>query len=137
MATNARLTRVCLADPALTAPRATPHRKARAAEPSVAGFVEPRRPSIRRIHVPSKVLPICSVAFTLAVSGLALAQSPMETGTGGDVTSTTRARNTTAVGQTKPPGAAAGGEVSRDADRRTPQQKKDNEISKGICIGCN
>lgn len=87
--------------------------------------------------MPSKVLPACFVAFVLGFSGIALAQSPMETGTGGDVTSTVRARNTTAVGQTKPPGAAAGGEAGRDADQRTPQQKKDSEISKGICIGCN
>lgn len=67
----------------------------------------------------------------------ALAQSPAETGTGGDVTTTSRAANTTSVGQTKPPGAAAGGEVDRNADRLTNQQKKDNEITKGICIGCN
>jgi hypothetical protein len=73
----------------------------------------------------------------LGLAGTAFAQSPMDTGSGGDVTSTARARNTTAVGQTKPPGAAAGGEADRNADQRTPQQKKDSEISKGICIGCN
>jgi len=85
----------------------------------------------------SNHLPVCAVVFALGLSGVALAQSPAETGTGGDVTSTPRARNTTGVGQTKPPGAAAGGEADRNADQRTPQQKKDNEISKGICIGCN
>lgn len=85
----------------------------------------------------SKFLPICTAVFSLGLCGIAFGQSPAQTGTGGDVTSTSRARNTTGVGQTKPPGAAAGGEASRDADRRTPQQKKDNEISKGICIGCN
>jgi hypothetical protein len=85
----------------------------------------------------SKYLFASFVVFSLGMSGIASAQSPADTGTGGDVTSTSRARNTTAVGQTKPPGAAAGGEVDRNADQRTPQQKKDNEISKGICIGCN
>lgn len=85
----------------------------------------------------AKSLLPCAALISLGLSGIALAQSPAETGTGGDVTSTARARNTTAVGQTKPPGAAGGGEADRNVDQRTPQQKKDSEISKGICIGCN
>ena len=85
----------------------------------------------------SRIPLIAALVFTIGSAGSVLAQSPAETGTGGDVSTTTRAPNTTAVGQTKPPGAAAGGDVDRNLDQRTKQQKKDSEITKGICIGCN
>lgn len=66
----------------------------------------------------------------------AQAQAPAQTGTGGGAASTVTAPNTSSVGQTVPrPGRDA--EMERNLDRRTPQQAKDDEISKGICIGCS
>lgn len=84
-----------------------------------------------------KLLLVGAVVLSFGAAGAAVAQSPAETGTGGDVSTTSRAANTTSVGQTKPPGAAAGGEADRNLDQRTRQQQKDNEVTKGICIGCN
>ena len=85
----------------------------------------------------SRISLITALVLTIGSAGPVLAQSAAETGTGGDVGTTARAGNTTSVGQTKPPGAAAGGEADRNLDQRTTQQKKDSEITKGICIGCN
>lgn len=66
----------------------------------------------------------------------AQAQGPAQTGTGGGADSTVRAPNTSSVGQTVPR-AGRDAEMERNLDRRTPQQAKDDEISKGICIGCS
>ncbi|GJE45064.1 hypothetical protein [Methylobacterium soli] len=66
----------------------------------------------------------------------AAAQAPAQTGTGGSPTSTVTAPNTSSVGRTKPPGAAAGGVAPGEQTARTPQQKQDDKIQKGICIGC-
>ncbi|MCJ2080357.1 hypothetical protein [Methylobacterium sp. J-090] len=85
----------------------------------------------------SRIPLIAALVLAVGSAHPVLAQSPAETGTGGNVTTTTRAPNTTSVGQTKPPGAAAGGEVDQNLDQRTKQQKKDREITKGICTGCN
>ena len=93
-------------------------------------------PTRRTASVTAKLLLLGTLVLSLGSAGTALAQSPARTGTGGDVSTTTRAPNTTSVGQTKPPGAA-GGEADRNAEERTQQQKKDNAITKGICIGCN
>ncbi|WP_191970125.1 hypothetical protein [Methylobacterium planeticum] len=67
----------------------------------------------------------------------AAAQAPAQTGTGGGPASTVTAPNTSSVGRTKPPGAAAGGITPGDRTERTPQEKADDQIQKGICIGCN
>jgi len=87
--------------------------------------------------VTSKLPLVGTLLLSVLSAGTAWAQSPARTGTDGDVTSTPRAAHTTSVGQTKPPGGAGGGEPDRNVDQRTPQQKKDNAITKGICIGCN
>lgn len=68
------------------------------------------------------------------VAGQALAQA--QTGTGGGPTSTITAPNTSSVGQTKPPGSAAGATTPDDRRSRTSTEKKDDEIQRGICIGC-
>jgi hypothetical protein len=75
------------------------------------------------------------VALLLALApASALAQA--RTGTGGGPDTTATAPNTTSVGQTKPPSGAGGTrEDSRSGDR-TQQEKADDKISRGICIGC-
>lgn len=59
------------------------------------------------------------------------AQAPDGTGAG----SAAAARNTTAVGQTKPPGRAAAPKGGREG--RTSNEKKGDAIDRGICIGCD
>ncbi|MFE1597276.1 hypothetical protein [Methylobacterium sp. ID0610] len=78
----------------------------------------------------------------LAGFALALAASPVlaqadRTGTGGGPLSTQRAPNTTAVGQTKPPSREASPATTGSIERRTPRQRQDDAISRGICVGCN
>ncbi|GEP06764.1 hypothetical protein [Methylobacterium oxalidis] len=90
--------------------------------------------------MPSTLPRIRPLAAGLALAALtilpAAAQRPAETGTGGGPASTVTAPNTSSVGRTKPPGAAAGGPSAGDRTERTPQQKEDDRIQKGICIGC-
>ncbi len=76
-------------------------------------------------------------ALILSASTAAWAQAPSETGTGGGPASTARAPNTTAVGQTKPPGSAAAPEGPQDRQRRDEIEKKNDAIQSGICIGCD
>ena len=80
-------------------------------------------------------------AFALAAvvaaswSGQALAQA--QTGTGGGPTTTITAPNTSSVGQTVPrPGAAGEGRLG-DRETRTANEKKDDQLMRGICIGCS
>lgn len=70
-------------------------------------------------------------------TGAALAQAAT-TGTGGGPASTVTAPHTSAVGRTMPPaGGDAGAATAGDnRERRTPEQKTDDNITKGICIGC-
>ncbi|GJD36153.1 hypothetical protein [Methylobacterium aerolatum] len=60
------------------------------------------------------------------------------TGTGGGPTTTVTAPNTSAVGRTMPPAGGDAGLATADENRRvrTPEQKQDDKITKGICIGC-
>jgi len=67
----------------------------------------------------------------------AAAQDADRTGTGGDIGSAVTARNTTATGQTKPPGRAAAPENGRDGGGRTSNEKRGDAIDSGICIGCS
>ncbi|GEP09469.1 hypothetical protein [Methylobacterium gnaphalii] len=80
------------------------------------------------------------LALTLALAGLhtgaALAQEPAQTGTGTGPASTIKAPNTTAVGQTKPPGAAAAPDRTESREARGDAMKRDDKVMKGICIGC-
>lgn len=77
-----------------------------------------------------------SAPVLLLLQAAALAQGTATTGTGGSPLSTQTAPNTTAVGQTKPPGGSASAATQRPPEERTGQQKEDDKITKGICIGC-
>ncbi|GLS46861.1 hypothetical protein [Methylobacterium brachythecii] len=80
-----------------------------------------------------------AAAFLLITASTAaptLAQSVDQTGTGGGPASTLTAPNTSAVGQTKPPGAAAAPDRAESREARSDQMKRDDKIMKGICIGC-
>ena len=72
-----------------------------------------------------------SFALTAAVEA-----QVARTGTGGGPLSTERAPNTTAVGRTKPPSRDASPATTGSIERRTPGQKRDTVITKGICTGC-
>lgn len=80
-------------------------------------------------------------AFALAavtvssLPGQAFAQA--QTGTGGGPASTVTAPNTSNIGRTKPPGAAAGAATADDRRARTPNEKHDDQLMRGICIGCS
>ena len=80
--------------------------------------------------------PAFALLLGLLAAAPALAQTPSETGTGGGPSSTARAPNTTAVGQTKPPGSAAAPESPERRDARNDRQKDADKVLKGICIGC-
>ncbi len=81
---------------------------------------------------------------TLLVLGLiaplpALAQASVsETGTGGGPASTIRAPNTTGTGQTVPkPGTLGPDETGTVTPRNRQEEKREDQIMKGICIGCS
>ena len=83
-------------------------------------------------------MPIRSLlAVTLAAlipAGHALAQA--QTGTGGGPNTTITAPNTSSVGQTVPRPGAGGANNLGDRETRTANEKKDDQIMRGICIGC-
>ncbi|WP_375462431.1 hypothetical protein [uncultured Methylobacterium sp.] len=83
---------------------------------------------------PLQIAAALSALMPLATPPGAWAQA--QTGTGGGAASTVTAPNTSDVGRTKPPGAAAGAANADDRRARTPEQKKDDKIQQGICIGC-
>lgn len=65
------------------------------------------------------------------------AQDAAATGTGGGPASTLRAPNTTAVGQTKPPGSAGAPAEEGERNRLDRLERKGDSIQSGICIGCD
>ncbi|WP_238272224.1 hypothetical protein, partial [Methylobacterium cerastii] len=67
------------------------------------------------------------------LAGQALAQA--ETGTGGGAASTVTAPNTSRVGRTMPPSTGAGAATADDRRTRTPNEKQDDQLMRGICIG--
>lgn len=87
-----------------------------------------------RLTAPSFLL--LTLALCAGPSASALAQAA--TGTGGGPTSTVTAPNTSAVGRTMPPAGGDAGAATATDDRRqrTPEQKHDDKITKGICVGC-
>ncbi|SFT27534.1 hypothetical protein SAMN04487845_1403 [Methylobacterium sp. yr668] len=80
-------------------------------------------------------LPSLVVLVLLSLSAPALAQADL-TGTGGGPLSTVTAPNTTAGGVTKPPSRDASPTWRDNPDRRTRQEREDERIESGICIGC-
>ncbi|SFU89999.1 hypothetical protein SAMN02799631_02999 [Methylobacterium sp. 174MFSha1.1] len=79
------------------------------------------------------------LALALLAPLPALAQSSVsETGTGGGPASTIRAPNTSAVGQTVPkPGSLGPDETGTVTPRNRQEEKREDQIMKGICIGCS
>ena len=84
----------------------------------------------------SAVSAVALCALSAAAPATALAQAG--TGTGGGPASTVTAPNTSAVGRTMPPAGGDAGSATAGDDRRqrTPEQKQDDKITNGICIGC-
>ncbi|MGE7415518.1 hypothetical protein [Methylobacterium tarhaniae] len=78
------------------------------------------------------------IGALVSAGSLAQAQGlPDQTGTGGGPRSTITAPNTSSVGQTLPPAGSADRGLERRIDDRTRQERIDDRIDSGICIGCN
>ena len=69
-------------------------------------------------------------AFALVLAGGSAAQAQT---TGAAITPV---RDTTALGQTKPPSRAASPTSRNDPGRRSQNQLNQDKIVKGVCIGC-
>ncbi|MBE7202910.1 hypothetical protein ACLBX9_27715 [Methylobacterium sp. A49B] len=69
-------------------------------------------------------------AFALILAGGSAAQAQT---TGASITPV---RDTTALGQTKPPSRNASPTSRNDPGRRTQNQLNQDTIARGICIGC-
>jgi len=92
------------------------------------------RPPVLRLPILA-----CALAMLMLAAGAPWpAWAQAQTGTGGGPTSTATAPNTSAVGRTMPPAGGDAGLATTGDDRRsrTPEQKQDDKISRGICIGC-
>ncbi len=78
------------------------------------------------------------VSALVPIGSLAQAQGlPDQTGTGGGPRSTITAPNTSSVGQTVPHPGGAEQRLERRIDDRTREERVDDRIDTGICIGCN
>lgn len=62
---------------------------------------------------------------------------PDQTGTGGGPRSTITAPHTSSVGATVPSPGSADTRLERRIDDRTRQERLDDRIDSGICVGCN
>ncbi|MCF4127135.1 hypothetical protein [Methylobacterium sp. SyP6R] len=74
------------------------------------------------------------------VSAGSLAQAkdlPDQTGTGGGPRSTITAPHTSSVGQTVPDPGSVDTRLERRIDDRTREERVDDRIDSGICVGCN
>jgi hypothetical protein len=90
-----------------------------------------------RVRLVASARTLLCIACPLALlTTTALAQGAAETGTGSGPAATMTAPNTSAVGQTKPPGSAAGPATRDGREARSEQMKRDDKIMKGICVGC-
>lgn len=70
-----------------------------------------------------------ALAFAIVTSGAAEAQT-----TGALIIPV---RDITGIGQTKPPSRDASPTSRNNINRRSQNQKQQDSIAKGICIGCN
>ncbi|MCJ2012876.1 hypothetical protein [Methylobacterium sp. J-076] len=84
------------------------------------------------------VLPATLMSLALWGGAALPAAAQAVTGTGGGPTSTVTAPHTAPTGRTMPPagGDAGAATAGDDRERRTPEQKTDDKITSGICIGC-
>lgn len=77
-----------------------------------------------------------AAAGSLAQAQVQAQTLPDQTGTGGGPRSTITAPNTSSVGQVVPhPGRPEAG-LERRIDDRTRQERADDRIDAGICVGC-
>ncbi len=78
------------------------------------------------------------LVFTLAAgfSAAALAAPVDTTGTGGGPASTAKAPYTTSTGATVPRPGTIDRREAENIDRSTKEDRIDNSITNGICIGC-
>ncbi len=67
----------------------------------------------------------------------AWADPASETGTGGGPASTAKAPHTAATGQTVPNPGALNPKETGSIDRRSVNERQDDAITRGICIGCS
>jgi hypothetical protein len=89
------------------------------------------------------LLTVCALGTAL-VAGPALAQTtsspaaapPASVGTTVNGGLPDRTASTTAVGQTKPAGAAVGDDLGTRPDLQQRSRELDRRIDKGICTGC-
>jgi hypothetical protein len=79
---------------------------------------------------------IVVTALTGALAGPAFAAPADVTGTGGGPTTAAKAPYTTSTGATVPNPGAVNREETGSIGRETRQDKIDNSITNGICIGC-
>ena len=78
-----------------------------------------------------------AVVTLLAVGSPAVqAQSVSETGTGGGPTTAAKAPHTAPTGQTVPNPSALGPNETGSIERRSPNEARNNAITRSICIGC-
>ncbi|GJD61935.1 hypothetical protein [Methylobacterium frigidaeris] len=82
--------------------------------------------------------PLLALGLLAPLPALAQQNAVSETGTGGGPASTIRAPNTSAVGQTVPkPGTLGPDETGTVTPRNRQEEKREDQIMKGICIGCS
>ncbi|GJD47535.1 hypothetical protein OPKNFCMD_0243 [Methylobacterium crusticola] len=77
---------------------------------------------------------LAALLWPLAVPAQGL---PDRTGTGGGPAATITAPNTSAVGRTKPPSGGSDAELDRGIQERTREERLNDRIDTGICIGCD
>jgi hypothetical protein len=77
-----------------------------------------------------------ATVLTLAVVP-ALAQPASQTGTGGGPDTAAKAPHTAATGQTVPNASAFGPNETGSIERRSAAEQRNDEITRGICIGCS
>lgn len=79
---------------------------------------------------------ILITALTGAMAAPAFASPADTTGTGGGPTTTAKAPYTTSTGATVPHPGTIDARETGSIDRTTKEDKIDNSITQGICIGC-
>lgn len=79
---------------------------------------------------------ILMIVLASALSVPALAAPADTTGTGGGPATTAKAPYTTSTGATVPRPGSIDRQEAENIDRPTRQDKLDNSITQGICIGC-
>ncbi len=88
----------------------------------------------------TRALLVGALVSAASVSTVSLAQAkdlPDQTGTGGGPRSTITAPHTSSVGATVPNPGAIDTRLERRIDDRTREERINDRIDSGICVGCN